>query len=254
MGKILKVLGVVFLLLVLGFVGLLIWSHQKGQSELEGFYEAVWSGDVSRVMARIHPDLHEELDEPVLAVWIEAVRGHLGRFEGLSAKNFSTSSREEDGRDVIETHGTAEFEKGEAKAELTLVDGKVYAFRLTADALPNPWFLEAPDVTSYEEAGGEFLTMLLTNRIDEAILAMHENLRAEMPPEKLKPAIENLRARSSDFRMIEVLDHEFKAGETPELVIRYDVSCERGSLAGRVRYQFSPWKGHLVGFNLEPAR
>lgn len=254
MGRVLKVLGVVFLVLIAGFVGLLVWSHQKGQSELEEFYDAVWSGDAARVMARLHPDLQTEIDEPVLALWIDAVRTHLGRFEGLAAGNFSTSSKTENGRAVVETSGKARFEKGEAQAELTVVDGRVHAFRLEAARLPQPWFDSAPDVAPYEAAGAEYLTMLLTDRLDEATPRMHENLRREMPPEELEAGIQGLHARVGGFVSIEATDHEFEAGGTPEITIRYAVQCEKQAVAGRVRYQFSPWKAHLVGFNLEPAR
>ena len=253
MGKVLKILGVVFLVLVVGFVGLLLWSHQKGEAVYEEFYEAVLSGDTARVMERLHPELRAKIDEPVLAVWMAAVKTHLGAFDGLSAGNFSTSSRTENGRSVVEAKGTVRFEKGDAKAELKLVEDQVVAFWLTADALPAEWFQEAPDVTSYVEDGREVLTLLLTGGMEEAYSRMHESLQREMPLEQLGPGLEGLHARVGDFVSMEATGHEFEPGDTPELKIHYAVTCKDKPAVGYVRYQFSPWKAHLVGFNLKPA-
>ena len=74
MGKMLKVLGAVFLLLIVGFVGLLIWSHEKGEATQERFYAAVDTQDPEKVLELFDVRLLEKVDAPVLAMWMKAFR------------------------------------------------------------------------------------------------------------------------------------------------------------------------------------
>lgn len=250
MGTVLKVLGVLFLLLVVGFVALLMWSHGKGESTQEDFFAAVLSGDPDRLYGMFDPGVQAEIDTEVLAVWMAAIRENLGEFKGLKGSNFSTSSKVENGVTVVETEGTAEFEKGEARSELTVVDGKIRGFSVTSDALPDPWFTELPDSRRYVELGRECLEKLMTGDIDGATALMHEGLREVVEPEKMRAGMERLRALTGDLVEIEKADEVFEAKEPPVLRLRYRVAGQASEVLGDVRFDFTPWKGHLRAFKL----
>ena len=90
MKKVLMILGVVFLVVIVGFVALLIWAQRSGNASQEAFFKAVGSGDATQVTAMFHPALREEVDEPVLAAWMQEVKSKLGNFTGLSKSHFNT--------------------------------------------------------------------------------------------------------------------------------------------------------------------
>ena len=145
MGKVLKILGIVFLVIVVGFVGLLIWAQRKGSAEQEKFFKAVLSGEPKQVMDLLDPSVGDRVDEAVLAAWMSAVKEGLGEFKGLSKTNFNTSSETVNGVAVVESKGTVNLEKGEATSELVLHDGKIVRFFVASEKVGTDW-MKAPAI------------------------------------------------------------------------------------------------------------
>jgi hypothetical protein len=150
----------------------------------------------------------------------------------------------------VESSGTVEFEKGEAESELRFVDGKVVAFRVVSDAIPDPWFTELPDTSPYVAQGRTCLERLLAGEIADASELMHENLQKLLPPEKLGPGMEALRAKIGDVDSVTVTSESFAAGEPPQLRIRYHVTAADGEVDAEVVYDFTPWQGQLLGIHV----
>ena len=93
MGKILKILGVLFLLVIAGFVALMFWAHGSGADKQEAFFTAVYSGDPAKVLALCDPRMADEVATPMLATWMRVFTERHGDFKGLSPTSFSTSKR-----------------------------------------------------------------------------------------------------------------------------------------------------------------
>lgn len=253
MGNVLKILGLVFLVLVVGFVGLLVWSHGKGESTQERFYAAVDSGDPQQVLALFDPLLVEKVDAPVLALWMKAVHDHLGRFKGLAKSKFSTSSSTENGHDRLESSGRIEFEKGEGESKLVFLDDKVIAFELRAEALPQPWFTQAPDLALYKERAQVLLRALLAGERELALRTMHENLRKQVEGGPGFDGAGRLGDQIGEISDMTVVEESFSAEGTPSLDLRYTILGAKGRAIGRVGFQFTPWRGELVSFDVKPA-
>ena len=143
-----------------------------------------------------------------------------------------------------------EFERGEAESELRFVDGKVVAFRVVSDAIPDPWFTELPDTSPYVTRGRTCLEKLLAGEIAAASELMHENLQKLLPPEKLEPGMKALRAKIGDVVSVTVTSETFAAGEPPQLRIRYHVTAADGEVDAEVVYDFTPWHGQLLGIHV----
>ena len=77
-------------ILVLVVIGVVAWAFKAGAKEQEKFFAAVYSGDPQQVLALFDPRLIEEVDEPVIAEWMNAMKETLGEPEGLKASSFNT--------------------------------------------------------------------------------------------------------------------------------------------------------------------
>ncbi len=253
MGKLLKVLGVVFLIGVAGVVALLLWSHKKGEETQAGFFRAVQSGDVQQVLDRFHPEMLELVDPAPLKVWMDALSEHLGEFKELSGSNFSTSTHTEGGRTLVKSEGTVIFAKGEARSILHLVDDKVIKFELTADKLPNPWMTRSPVAGPYIARATTFMRHLIQGQVAEARALMHEALRAEISEQDLEQGLAALRDQLGDGPSIEAGAPEFSATGTPTLRLPFTVKGSESTAEGHVTFQFTPWKGHMIAFRLRPS-
>ena len=197
MKKVLMVLGIIFLVVIVGFVALLIWAQKSGSGLQEKFFLAVLSGEPNQVTAMLDPSAQKEVDEPVLAAWMQAVKTNLGGFKGLSKTNFNTSVNYKDGAKITESIGTVEFEKGDANSELVFRDDRIVKFLIVSKALPDDWFKGPVSTDLYRRKGKEFLTYVLENEPQKAFDMMHEALQTELPLDALKnwmPSRSSLRA------------------------------------------------------------
>ncbi|MDP6634067.1 MAG: hypothetical protein QGG42_04170, partial [Phycisphaerae bacterium] len=89
MGKVLKILGVVFLVVIAGIVALMFWAHGEGQAQQRRFFDAVASGDPDKLIAMLDPASIGPVDPPILKMWMDRVNDKLGKYEGLAASNFN---------------------------------------------------------------------------------------------------------------------------------------------------------------------
>jgi len=250
MKKVLIGCGVVFLVLIALFVCLLVWAKKTGGKHQEKFFAAIATGDAGKVMAQFHPALSEEVDEPVLEVWIQAVNENLGAYKGLSAADFHTSTKYENGVALTESKGRINFEKGKAQSELKLRDGKLIAFNVTSDSIPKDFFKGPASTDLYRRRGKEFLTLFLENKPDQAFEEMHPNLQKAVPLDKLKDMISKVASKAGALKSITYQSEDITPGDIVKLGVTYKVECEKASTTALVEFQFVGLKGHLVSFDL----
>jgi hypothetical protein len=201
-------------------------------------------------MALFHDDLRVQVDEAALAVWMKALRENLGEFKGLSGSDFSTQVGTGNGHSRVESKGKVEFTKADARSELVFVDDLVISFQVTSDALPQPWLTTSPEPAPYEAQARRFLDHLLAQRGAEAHAMMHESLKRQVDPEKLAAGIGGLIERVGALKEVRLSRNEFSAEGVPQLKFLYAVEFESKTIEAWVRFEFTPWKGWLVGFDV----
>ena len=251
MGTVFKVLGAIALVGIIGFAGILYCAHQTGSSLQDDFFAAVLSGDVAQLEAKFHPDLREEIDRPILAAWMEAVKEHLGAYKGMSGSNFNTSVNKTGGKTEVESNGKVEFEKGEAESKIKAVDDLIVAFHVTSSALPDVWLTELSDTSLYEERAQAFLRALASGDAEGSRAMMHESLRAQFGDAgAFEQALESLKTRFGPKVPMQRVSATFQAGSSPELIVRYALRDGPQPAIGKVRFGFSGLRGHILGFAL----
>ena len=252
MGKVLKILGVVFLILIVGFVALLIWAQRTGSKHQERFYQAVVSGEVEKGVAQLDPRLVAKMDTPVLAAWAKGVKAGLGEFKGLSKANFNTKSSTQNGVSVVETEGTVLFEKGEGTSTIVLGDGKVVRFYLESDQVTLDWLKDPGVADLCKTRAQEFLTSFLTGKADEAHAMMHAVLQDQLPPEKLTTMIANVAGKAGAMKSVafDSLKYVHPKGKSFTLLLYYKVVCANDSTTALVTFQFKDMAAHLNSFDL----
>jgi S1-C subfamily serine protease len=194
-------------------------------------------------------DLKEEVDEPVLAAWMVVVKKDLGSYKGLSKTDFNTSTKYENGQKITESSGAVNFEKGQARAELVFVDGKIVKFLVKSDKLPSDWFTGPMKTELYRERGKEFLTCFMSNKPDSAFNMMHPALKEKMPLDKLTKLVADNGAKAGKLRAVTYQSENYDPKEQI-LEVRYVPECENTTAKPLVKFEFVGLKGHLVAFNL----
>ena len=250
MGRLLKVLGLVFLVLVVLFAGLLFWAQRSG-SELQGkFFSAIASGKSEQALALMDPALGNEIDEPVLAAWMAAVNAKLGPCQGLRKSDFHTSSELKDGATLTRSKGTVDFQKGAAQSELVFRDGLLVKFSVESEHLGDKWFQGPASNELYHERGKQLLTLLALGDAAKAHAMMHEALKEAMPLEKLQKLLAALREKTGALRSITWQKDEFENKDGQRLKVFYRAEFEKKPMAGLVQFRFVGLKGHILAFDL----
>ncbi len=249
MGKVLKILGIIFLVLIALAAAGLFFAHSAGTKAQEKLFAAFGTGDVDAVMALMHPAMKEEIDKPVLAAFIVGFNERLGAFKELSSSNFDTSTEVRDGVKLTQSKGEVIFEKGRATSDLAYRDGLLVRLNVESDLVGESWFRDDFDTSLYRERGKVFLEKLFGGQAADACATMHEEAQDEVPLGELKAQMAELASRGGALKSVTHESEVLKLGASPTLMIRYLVEAEKGRTMSMVKFQFVGLKGHIVSFN-----
>jgi hypothetical protein len=252
--KIFLTLGVIFAVLIVGFVALLFWAQRAGSQQQERFFKAVATGDPNTLLALCDPALREQIDAPVLAAWMTEVHKQLGDYKGLSKTSFSTEANTTDQGTLVHSEGTVNFQKGDATSDLEFLNDLLVKFSINSDKIPPDWFTGPTDTTLYRERGEKFIRKLFESNKKETVEMMHESLRQTLPDDKLESMMEELAAQAGPLKSIEFQEAKFSADDVQRLVVSYRVECEKNSLDATVSFHFAGLQGHLSGFDFKNAQ
>ena len=198
----------------------------------------------------MHPALREKIDPPILEAWMQEVRGKLGKFQGLSKTDFSTSTKYQGGTKLTESKGTVNFEHGTAQSELEFQDDQLISFFIRSDKIRDDWFKGPADATLYRERGQKFLTHFLNGEGEQAFSMMHEALQKQMPLAKFNTLMAGITAKAGKLQSITHTEDRFDTSEGQRLKVFYLVECANARTTAQVDFQFVGLKGHLVAFDL----
>jgi len=250
MKKVIFALASAFLVMLLLCGGGLFFAYRAGASIQTEFFTAVDSADPQQALNLMHPGLRNEIDPPVFAAWMNEVQTKLGGYEGISATEFSTSTRYENGQRVTECKGKVLFEHGTAKSELVYHDGQLTRFLIESPQISDRWFQGPEDTSIYQEHGHRFLTAFYNEEPDLAFDLMHTALKEAMPKAKLNELTAKLSEALGPLQSIDYKKDEFITGDDEALIVYFEVIGENTSTTASTKFQFIGMKGHLTAFNM----
>ena len=255
MGGILKVLGALFLILVVGIVALLVWAHRSGSGKQEAFFTAVYSGDPAKVLALCDSSKAEEVDAPMLATWMRVFSERHGEFKGMSASGFSTSKTIVNGVGVLESEGTVEFENGSVRSKLIHHDDKIVDWEIDSEKMKDDWFEGPDDTTLYQQRGEQVLTHILSGRSAEAHAMLAPLFQEAFSLTEMEAASANAIGELGKLQSVTFAGEGFtKTVEGKFLAVAYVIECAEGSAEGKVMFKFVSLKGHLIRFGVFPRQ
>lgn len=253
--KMIIVLGVVIsLTFIAAFGGMLVMAQQSGETAQEAFFQAVASGQPEQVLEQCHPALRQEIDMPVLATWMQAINKHLGEYRSLSAKNFTTSTRIENGTYVFKSEGEVLFERGTAQSELIFTGGSLTRFQIDTKALPAGWFTGPAESDLYQTRSRVFLNTFLQGRGKKTRELMHEVLQGMASNKTLKDQLAWVKGYSGEIQNIKYLSEDIQIkGNDQRLTVTFLAEGTEANMEATVSFQFAGLKGHLVAYRWKPT-
>jgi len=249
-GRSLFALASVFLVMLLLCGGGLYWAYRAGTAIQSEFFTAVGSGDPEQALSLMHPGLRDAIDSPIFAAWMKEVQSKLGGYQGISASEFSTSTRIENGQRVTECKGKVLFERGTAKSELVYHDGQLTRFLIESPEIPDRWFQGPEDTSIYQERGRQFLTAFCNKEADVAFGLMHKALQQAMPIEKLTELTAKVSDALGPLQSIDFKKDAFTMGDGEALVVYFEIVGEDSSTTASTKFEFVGMKGYLTAFNM----
>jgi hypothetical protein len=251
MGTVLKVLGILFLVIVGGFVALLFWAHGAGEAQQKAFFGAVATGEPDKLIAILDEGSIGRIDPPILKMWMAHVNDKLGKYEGLAASKFNTSTKTVEAGKLVESEGLAKFEKGEAQVRLTELNGKIVGYDITSDALKGDWLKLPVEDPLYRDRAEKLIRNLVDGRLEEALAMCHENLRKNVDTQKFESGMKILAERVGKLQSVKVIKElptDSKSGKALQIVML--CQFEKDKLLALVRFNFSTICGHILAFDI----
>jgi hypothetical protein len=252
MKNVLSWLGGIFLLLLVGYAGLLMWAYRAGESQQQRFFDAIASRDPEVFVGLMDDSLAEKVDPPVLRQWMASLDETLGPFEGLAKSQFATKKNLTDAGWVTESSGDAVFRNGTVQVELTLLDDKLVGYEVSGDLLKKvDWLKESPADEIYRERSRRLIRHLVAREADEAIAMMHEKLRERISAAQLVAGMTRFAEQYGELEDLEVVDERFV--DTPgmkSLTVRMLCSFSKQKAFAEVRFEFDTARGHITAFDI----
>lgn len=251
MGKLLKILGVLFLILIVGGIALMFWAHGEGEAQQKKFFDVVAAGDAAKFIDMMDAKAVGQIDPPVVKMWMDWVNEKLGGYKGLAATEFNTNKKMTGEGTLVISEGRAEFEKGEAQVKLSLLNDKIVSFEVTSDALKGNWFKLPLKGPFYRDRAKKFIKHLIDLEIETALDITHKELRKQLTIEQCKSAIAPLVEEGESLESITVVNEEFIDGkEDKSLKIGMMCQFKNGKMLAYVRFDFDSVRAHLMAFRL----
>ncbi len=216
----------------------------------EDFFKAVQSGQVKQLTKQMRPELLVEVDEPVLAAWMNAINEKLGSVKSIQQTGFANEGGLTNR--IKTSDATIQFEHGTATSSLKTMNGEIIGFNVTSPELGDDWFQGPTDTRVYEEMGITFVKRFLGGQTDDAYAMCHPALQEVISVESFVEMSRSIREnagalKSATFKSsrMDLLDD----GQT--LFLNFDISCEKATGTCEIKVQFVGMKGHLLGYDFE---
>ncbi|MEZ4379905.1 MAG: hypothetical protein R3A79_01055 [Nannocystaceae bacterium] len=253
MKNFLKVLGGIFLALILLFVGVLVYGQQSGEARLADYFKEVQAASIADLQGTFDPELAEIVDTELFARFIKALSDRYGAFKDIEAGAFQFSEKLINGKKVAEYRGTMVFERGELPLKVTFRDGKLAGLTVEDQALGRELLSDSagtPDnLTAYQAKGQAFWEAAARSDADAAFAMMSEPLQRTVGAEPFKAKVSQVFAGHA-LKEVRFLSSAVEPGEAPKVELHYQLVVDDATIDAQTTFEFANFKGHLVAFNL----
>jgi len=199
--------------------------------------------------------IRDQVDEPVLAAWISAIRRHLGPLEDFERINTEIIEGDDPETWLVRSRGRAEFRDGLADVTLELQGGNIVGFAIESPMIPEDWFQGPQDTDFYRRRGRDLLTYVVTDFPGRAYPLLGDGFKRTVTVDDLGAATATEPITRGQLESITYASESFgRLGGGVYLTIYYDLVCEKGTSRGSVRYRFVDMKSHIVKFDPGPLR
>lgn len=251
MGKALKIIGIVFLLLIVGFVVLMFWAHGEGEEQMQKFFDRVSTGDSKVFIEALETSKTGPVDPPVIKMWMDHFNERMGKYKGISATNFSTNKQFVDAGTTVECKGLAKFEKGEVDVRIFLLNDKIISYSIEGEALRGPWLKLPLKGPFYRDRAIKFITVLCQRDVKVAKAMMDDKLSEKISAQQIQEGMGVLFKETGPLVEIKVVKEEF-IDEEDEKTLKILLQClfKKGQRMAYVDFTFSSNRGHLTAFKI----
>lgn len=252
MKKIILVAGILFTLGSVSVAGCLLMASRITTNAHREFFDLVASADPNQLLEQSDDQLVRDIDAPVLQAWMNELNQALGNYKRTLVDGFKCNTHQSENSRITEISGIAVFDRGQATASLTYIDGKLAGFRVDSDQLPSGWFTGPTDTTLYQERSEKFLQAMLQDRPLDAFTMMHEALQKEVTVDSLRLMGQRVIQVAGPIKKMNSTEQQFNDEEGQRLTVKTKVVGQNETMDARVIFQFIGMKGHLLEFGLTP--
>ena len=220
------------------------------QSPEERFVRAVAAGEPEAVMSMLDARVRGDVDEPILAAWMEAIRQYLGMLEEFDSVSRDVIAGDNPNEWFVRSRSRAEFRDGPADVTVDLLAGNIIGFSIDSPLVPEDWFQGPENTDFYRRRGRDLLTYIVTDFPRRAYPLLGEGFKQTVAVERLSVATATEPITRGALNSITYASESFgRTGGGVYLTIYYDLVCEKGTSRGSVRYRFVDLKAHIVKFD-----
>lgn len=223
-------------------------AARADQNIQQAFYKAVATGQAGPLTAIMTPELAQQVDEPVLGEWVNAVNTRLGSVTGITET--SRIARQTFGGARIETEATVQFEKGTAQSRLSAIDGRLLSFDVSSEQLGDDWFHGPQTTELYQQRGEALIRKIMENDADSAYDLCHDVVHEAVDRDSFRELVGHIAENGGTLTSATFTGSQMQiTSDSQSLLLNYEVACTRASGTCEVKIQFIGLKGHLMGFH-----
>ncbi len=216
----------------------------------QDFFSAVQSGQVKQLTKQMRPELLVEIDEPVLAAWMNAINEKLGSVKNIQQTGFSNEGGLTNR--IKTSDATIHFERGTATSSLKTVNGELIGFNVTSAELGDDWFQGPTTTTVYEEMGLTFIKRFLAGQTDDAYAMCHPALQEVIDAETFAQMSQGIRENAGALKSATFKSSRMDLSDGGQtLLLNFNINCEEATGTCEIKVQFVGMKGHLLGYDFE---
>ena len=253
MGKFLKILGIIFLILIVLIVVGLLFGHSKSDEKMQDFYDIIATNNPQMLLDECSPEFGATIDPPVLELWMKSFNTALGSYEGLSGTDFNINYNSTNGQDVLTINGTANFEKGQAKTFIEKINGKITDIQINSEQFKGDDWLTEPPTDFYKDKAIKFLSLLTDNppKIEEAKKMLIPAMNKLLPPKSTQKGMENFLAAYGDRKSLEMTGKKFEMNDDDgnrSLTLFFRYTGQKQSCDAYVKFAFNKLGSIIYAF------
>ena len=216
----------------------------------DDFFRALNSGNTNQLTQMMRPELLEQVDVPVLDVWMQAMNERLGNVREV--KQTSISNENTLTMRIQSTEAVIEFEQGNATSVMQTVNDKLIKFNVASEQLGDDWFQGPNDTQVYQELGTDFITRFLNGQTDEAYAMCHPALQEAVDAEAFARMVKQIRGSAGSLQEVTFKQSRMEiTDDAQNLLLDFDITGEKATGTCEITIQFVGLKGHLLGFDFE---